>query len=447
MPDLSQATQPEIRVTPPGPNAKEVLERDRAYFAQCNSRPYPLVVRRGYNIWIEDVDDNVYLDCSAGVAVTSTGHCHPDVVKRIADQAGNLIHMSGTDFYYEVEVGLAERLCKLMADHRDYRVFFCNSGTEANEAGMKLARFATKRPRLIAFSGSFHGRTLGSLSMTSSRTVQMEGYFPLLPGVSHFPYPDPYRHPFGGNPATVTDDVIRFIADALERYLPPDEVAVVYCEAIQGEGGYIVPPQDFFPKLRALCDKHGILIACDEVQSGVGRTGKMFAHEHVPGFHPDIITIGKGIASGLPLGAMIARAELMKNWGPGRHGSTFGGNPVACAAGLTTMDLIESKYMQNAAVTGAHLMAELKHAIGSHPKVGDIRGRGLMLAVDFVTDKTSKQPDATFANQLESACYRNGLLILRAGRSSIRFCPALTISKEQASLAVKIFAATLKQQG
>ena len=437
--DLSTFKKPSIKTALPGPLARKVLKKDKRYFAPCYARPYPLVAERAKGVWMQDIDGNIFLDCTAGIAVTSTGHCHPEVVKAIQDQAEKLIHMSGTDFYYKVEADLAETLCEMVPGKQAFKAYLCNSGAEAVEAAMKLARFATGRPRLIAFSGAFHGRTMGALSLTSSKTAQMEGYFPLVPGVTHVPYPDQYRHPFRGNLKTVGDDVLHLIETTLTKYVPPKEVAAIVLEPLQGEGGYLLPPKDFFKKLRRICDKHGILMICDEVQAGMGRTGKMFAYEHLDTFRPDIITMAKGIASGMPLGACLARAELMKDWGAGRHGTTFGGNPIACAAAQKTIELVKNQYMKNAAVVGKYMKTAFRKLLKKSNYVGDVRGEGLMIAIDFVTDKKSKGYNPKMASRIEQACFRKGLLILGCGPSSLRFSPSLCISKDEAKVAVDIF--------
>src|SRR5689334_1095204 len=346
-------TRPDIKTALPGPKAAAIIARDAKRISTSYTRDYPFVMARGEGAVVEDVDGNVFLDCAAGIAVNSTGVSHPEVVKAIADQAAKFIHMSGTDFYYEPQVRLAEELAKIVPIAGDVRSFFGNSGTEATEAAIKLARYHTKRPNIVAFLGSFHGRSLGALALTSSKSVQRRGFGPLMSGVYHAPYPDPYR--FNGSADACAEASLSFIRDQIFVNLTaPDEVAAVVVEPIQGEGGYVVPPTAFLQGLRELTARHGILLVLDEVQSGMGRTGKMFAAEHfdVTG---DVVNIAKGIASGLPLGITAARKDVM-SWPPGAHASTFGGNPVACAAALVTIRLLREQYVQNAATVGARLM-------------------------------------------------------------------------------------------
>ena len=401
------------------------------------TRDHPLVAEKALGVWITDPDGNEFLDMSAGIAVTSTGHCHPRVVAAIAEQAGKLIHMSGTDFYYPVQGRLADRLTAMNAVRGDRsRVYFGNSGTEANEAALKLARFFTGRKNFIAFLDAFHGRTMGALSLTASKARQREGFGPFLP-VTHTLYPDPYRL---GDRATKM--AIDHIKDLFRTICPAEEVAAIFVEPIQGEGGYIVPPDDFLPQLRALADDHGILLVFDEVQSGMGRTGKMFAHDHF-GVKPDIISLAKGIASGMPLSATLASESIMK-WKPGAHASTFGGNPVACAAAHATLDLLNESLVENAAVAGAKMMGMLRDAVGNHPNVGDIRGKGLMIGVELVLDRATKARASELRNAVVMDCfYRSGMVILGAGQNTVRFCPALTLTEEEAATAVDIFATSL----
>ncbi|MGD0201613.1 MAG: acetyl ornithine aminotransferase family protein, partial [Bryobacteraceae bacterium] len=361
---------PAIHTPLPGPRARAVIERDRAVLSPSYTRPYPLVVARGQGAMVEDVDGNRFLDFNAGIAVVSTGHCHPSVVEAIQKQSARLIHMSGTDFYYENMVELAERLAASAPGGGPRRVYFGNSGAEAIEAAMKLARYATRREKFIAFLGAFHGRTLGALSLTASKPVQRRGFGPLLPGVFHVPYPDPYRQ----GPEDAVERSIQAIEQLFRTVAPPEEVAAIVVEPVQGEGGYIVPPKRFFDELARLARSHGILLVFDEVQCGMGRTGKLWAAEHF-GAAPDILTAAKGIASGMPLSAVIARADLM-SWKPGAQASTFGGNPVSVAAGLETLALLESGLIANAARVGAHMMKRLKRWPERFPNVGDVRGLG-----------------------------------------------------------------------
>jgi 4-aminobutyrate aminotransferase len=429
---------PAIVTALPGPKATAVINRDKAVTSPSYTRGYPLVVDHGEGAIIQDVDGNRFLDCNAGIAVCSTGHSHPQVVKAIREQAGKFLHMSGTDFYYENMVELAERLSALAPGKSAKRVYFGNSGTEAIEAAIKLARFHTKRGQFVAFYGGFHGRTMGSLALTGSKSVQQRGFFPVMPGVHHTPYPYAYRSSAADAEACAMD-CIRNIEDVLFRHkVAPEDVAAFVVEPIQGEGGYVVPPKRFFDELRKLADKHGILIVADEVQCGMGRTGKMFASEHF-GFVPDIIAIAKGIASGMPLSAIIARADIM-NWGPGAHASTFGGNPVCVAAALATIDLIERDLMTNAARVGAHMKARLDEFPKRFPIVGDVRGLGLMIGLEIVRAQTTKERAPNLRDKIETLCFERGLLVLGAGPNTVRICPPLVISKEQADFAVDTLA-------
>jgi len=434
--EVLQAELPKLRTTLPGPKARAVIERDSAVISPSYTRSYPLVAARGEGAIVEDVDGNRFLDFNAGIAVCSTGHCHPQVVKAIQDQAARLIHMSGTDFYYENMVALAEKLSMLAPGDLPRRVYFGNSGTEAIEAALKLARYHTKRTQFVAFFGAFHGRTMGSLALTGSKNVQKHGFFPMLPGVHHVPYPDCYRCPYERTPDECAVDCVKAIEDPLFRQtLPPQEVAAIFVEPVQGEGGYIVPPRKFFDELRRLADKYGILLVADEVQCGMGRTGKMFASEHF-GFVPDIMALAKGIASGMPLGATVARADIM-DWAPGAHASTFGGNPVCVSAALATIELLEKELVENAARVGAHLMARLRELPRKFPIVGDVRGLGLMIGIEVVRDQKTKERAPELRDKIVYACFERGLLVLGAGPNSIRLAPPLVINKEQADFAAE----------
>jgi len=408
---------PKIVTELPGPKARAVIESDRQYISPSYTRSYPLVAKSGSGAIVEDVDGNRFLDFNAGIAVCSTGHCHPDVVRAIQKQAERLIHMSGTDFYYEQMPQLARKLESLMPGGKSWRCFYGNSGTEAIEASLKLARYATGRWQFIAFQSSFHGRTMGALSLTSSKPVQRKGFGPLIPGVTHAPY---------GNAAYIEDVLFKTTVN-------PGEVAAIIVEPIQGEGGYIVPSPDFLPRLEQIARKHGILLICDEVQSGMGRSGKMFAFEHFD-FHPDIVAIAKGIASGMPLGVTMARAEIM-TWEPGAHASTFGGNPVCLAAALETVRLLEEKYVANSAKVGQFLRAKLEKLQERYPVILDVRGRGLMIGVQMATPQ--------IRDTVIEECFRRGLLILGAGPSTIRISPPLIIDEEQAGIAAEIFQSAL----
>jgi 4-aminobutyrate aminotransferase len=428
---------PLLKTPLPGPRAKAIVERDRAVVSTSYTRSYPLVIERGYGAMVEDVDGNVFLDCAAGIAVNSTGHSHPDVVAAITEQAGRFLHMSGTDFYYEPQVELAERLAALVPIDGGARAFFGNSGTEAIEACVKLARYASGRQNLIAFLGGFHGRTLGSLALTASKAIQRRGFGPLMSGVYHAPYADCYRCPLGLKPDSCAAECLDFIDhQILVHLVSPDELAAIVVEPIQGEGGYVVPPSQFLERLRAMTKQYGALLVVDEVQSGMGRTGKMFAIEHT-GVRPDMIAMAKGIASGLPLGVAVARADLMA-WPPGAHASTFGGNPVSCAAALATVKLLQERLMANAAEVGGHLLDGLRALADRHELIGDVRGRGLMIGVELVRDRTTKERATSERDAVVTAAFRRGLLVLGAGRNAVRFSPPLVLTRAQADIALKI---------
>jgi 4-aminobutyrate aminotransferase len=435
---------PQIKTPLPGPKAKALIARDKTVVSPSYTRGYPLVIERGSGATVEDVDGNVFLDCAAGIAVNATGHSHPDVVRAITEQAQKFLHMSGTDFYYEPQVRLAEELAAIVPIQGGVRSFFGNSGTEAIEACLKLSRYATGRPNLIAFIGGFHGRTMGSLALTASKAIQRRGFGPLLPGVYHAPYPDRYRCPIGSTPESCAAACIDFIEHQLfTNLVSPDEVAAIVVEPIQGEGGYIVAPDEFLQRLRELTKKHGILLVADEVQSGMGRSGKMFAIEFA-GVEPDMIAIAKGIASGLPLGVAVARAGLMA-WPPGAHASTFGGNPVSCAAALATISLLRESLVQNAADVGAHLMSGLKALADKHPLIGDVRGRGLMIGVELVRDRQTKERATDERDAVVTAAFMRGLLVLGAGKNAVRFSPPLILTRAEADTAVRIFDEALSE--
>jgi 4-aminobutyrate aminotransferase len=422
---------PDLKTPLPGPKAKALIERDTAVMSPSYTRSYPLAVASGSGAMIDDLDGNRFLDFCAGIAVCSTGHCHPEVVRAIQEQAAKLIHMSGTDFYYENMVALAE---KLGGGAR--RVYFGNSGTEAIEAALKLARYHTKRGQFVAFYGAFHGRTMGSLALTGSKSVQKAGFFPVMPGVSHVPYANCYRCAYGKSPDMCAVECVSAIEDQLFRHTTPaQEVAAIFVEPVQGEGGYIVPPRKFFDELRKLADKHGILLVADEVQCGMGRTGKMFASEHFD-FEPDITVLAKGIASGMPLGATLARADLM-DWTPGAHASTFGGNPVCVAAALATIDLLERELIANADRMGKRLMDRLRDLPARSKIVGDVRGLGLMVGIEIVRDQETKERAPDLRDKIVEMCFERGLLLLGAGPNSIRLSPPLVINKDQADFAAQ----------
>lgn len=433
-------------ITPlPGPKAQEIIDRDNAVLSPSYTRCYPLVVKRGEGAMIEDVDGNRFLDCTAGIAVVAAGHCHPKVVEAIREQAGKLIHMSGTDFYYENMVQLAEKLAALAPlGNGPRRVYFGNSGTEAVEAALKLARYHSGRGQFVAFFGAFHGRTMGSLALTGSKSVQKKGFFPVVQGAHHVPYAYCYRCAYGKTPDSCGVECVKAIEETLFRHtLPAEEVAAIVVEPVQGEGGYVVPPQKFFDELRRVADKHGILLIFDEIQSGMGRTGKMFAAEHFD-ISPDIMTIAKGIASGMPLGAMVARAEVM-NWTPGAHASTFGGNPVCVASALATIELLEQELIDNAAKVGAHMKARLTDLMTRFPIIGDVRGLGLMIGIEMVRDQKTKERAPELRDRLEMMCFERGVLVLGAGPNSLRICPPLVITKDQADFAVDTIEECLRE--
>jgi 4-aminobutyrate aminotransferase len=442
--ELVRLDLPHIFTALPGPRATELIERDTQVLSPSYTRCYPLVAARGEGAMIEDVDGNRFLDFNAGIAVASTGHCHPKVVEAIEEQSKRLIHMSGTDFYYENMVQLAEKLAAIAPGGGPHRVYFGNSGTEAIEAAMKLARYHTGRDKFIAFTGAFHGRTLGALSLTGSKVVQRKGFGPLVPGVFHAHFPDPYRRPEGVTADEYALNCVRFIEDELFRTIvPAEEVAGIVAEPIQGEGGYLVPPRVFLEELRRLADRHGILLIFDEVQCGMGRTGKMWAADHF-GVVPDIFTTAKGIASGMPLSAMIARAEIM-NWPPGAHASTFGGNPVAVAAALATIQLLEDELIANAALIGDHILDRMRDWPKRFPHVGDVRGLGLMIGVELVRDQHGKERAPELRDSIQNAAFERGLLVLGAGRNTIRLCPPLMITRDQADFAIDTLEECIKQ--
>ncbi|MGA9801033.1 MAG: acetyl ornithine aminotransferase family protein [Terriglobales bacterium] len=431
---------PKLKTALPGPNAKRVLAGDDKYISPSYTRSYPLVAERGRGIVITDVDGNEFFDFSAGIAVTSTGHCHPDVVAAIQKQAGELIHMSGTDFYYESMVTLAERLSKIAPMSGPHRIYYGNSGTEAVEAALKLARYHTKRQNVIAFFGAFHGRTMGALSLTGSKPQQKRRFGTGVPGVTHVRYPDVYRGCEGGaqDAEAFALGCARFIEDKLfKTTLAPEEVAAIFVEPVQGEGGYVVAPTVFMQELRRICDKYGILLVADEVQSGMGRTGKWWAIEHTE-VQPDIICSAKGIASGMPLGVMMSRADIM-DWVPGSHASTFGGNPVCIAAALATLDVIEKEgLLANSTEVGNHMLKRMADWPRKHKLVGDVRGRGLMIGVEIVKDKKTKEYGAEERDRIIELAFERGLLFLGCGPSTIRIAPPLVVTKDEADVAVDV---------
>ncbi len=420
-----------------------MIELDRAYVSPSYTRMYPLVADKAKGLWIHDVDGNQFLDFTSGIAVCATGHCHPEVVKAIKSQASRLLHMSGTDFYYTPQIKLAEKLASLFPGKGSIKVYFGNSGAEAVEAAFKLARWHTQRELNIAFYGAFHGRTMGALSLTASKTVQKKHYNPLVPGITHIPYAYCYRCAYNLTYPECGLACVHWVENTLFRTtIPPEEVAAIFVEPIQGEGGYIVPPPEFHKELFRIAKKYGILYVADEVQAGMGRTGKMFAMEHFD-VVPDIMALAKGIASGMPLGAMVAKAEIM-NWEAGSHASTFGGNPISCEAALATIALLEKELMANAVVQGEYLMTGLRKLQKSYECIGDVRGKGLMIGAELVTDRKSKKPAGKWRNEIIQKAFEKGLLLLGCGENSIRFCPALTVTSDEADVCLSIFDETIK---
>lgn len=440
--ELKTAKLPIIKTALPGPIAQQVVAQDAKYISPSYTRPYPLVIKQGKGAMIEDVDGNVFLDFNAGVAVCSTGHAHPHVVEAIKKQVDEFLHICSADYYFPQMPQLAAKLNQVAPGPHDKRVHFGNSGAEAVEGAVKLAFYATRRQKLIGFFGAFHGRTMGALSLTASKARQRGGFGPQALDVTHIPYANCYRCPYNltqetcGAKESKGPHCARVIEDVLfKTIVPAEDCAAIVVEPIQGEGGYIVPPASFLRTLREIADRHGILVIADEVQSGFGRTGRMYASEHFD-FVPDILTSAKGIASGLPLSAVIARADLM-SWPPGAHASTFGGNPVAIAASLATLELLEEGLIENAAKMGAYLLEGLTALMDKHAIIGDVRGKGLMIGIELVKDRVTKEPHAEALHQVELECFRRGLITLGCGQSTIRLSPPLVIDKDQCDFAIK----------
>ena len=423
----------------PGPKARAAVEADQRLISPSYTRSYPLVAKRGRGLRIEDPDGNEFLDFAAGIAVVSTGHCHPEVVAAIQKQAAELIHISGTDFYNELLTDLATRLSAVAPMPGPHRFFYGNSGAEAIECALKIARYHTGRQQVISFFGAFHGRTMGALSLTGSKPQQKRRFAPLVPGVTHVRYPYVYRGCNGSaqEEEAFSLDCARYIEEKLfKTVLPPEEVAAIFIEPIQGEGGFVPAPANFLRELRAICDRHGILLVVDEVQSGCGRTGQWWAIQN-SGVEPDILCIAKGIASGLPLGVCMTRAGIM-DWAPGSHASTFGGNPVSIAAALATMDILEREGIANAARVGEFILERVRGWKHSHASVGDVRGRGLMIGIEIVKDKATREPAAELRNRIETLAFERGLIVLGCGETSLRLSPPLIVSKEEATVALDI---------
>ena len=439
----TELQRPNIRTELPGPRARAIIEADAKYVTPSYPRPdYKLVAHKGSGVWIEDADGNIFLDCNAGVAVCSTGHCHPEIVKAISDQAGELIHLCGTDFYYRHMPELAKKLDEIVPIDGPTKTHFANSGAEAIETALKLAMYHTKRQKFISFFGSFHGRTLGALSLTSSKKAQRLGFMRQALDVVHVPYPNRFRHfadEMPADEAKVSRDSIKWIEDRLfKTTTPPEEVAGIIVEVVQGEGGYVPAPKEFIREIRRICSDHGIMMIVDEVQSGMGRTGKMFALDHYDGVKADIVCMAKGIGSGMPIGVCTARADIM-DWHKGAHASTFGGNPVAIASALKTIELLEGGLVQNSAEVGGYLKEGLEKLKAKYDVIGDVRGMGMMLGVEFVTNSETLEPNPALRDRVEMACFNRGLIILGCGNSTIRWSPPLILSRQNVDVALEIF--------
>lgn len=428
---MSSRDYPRVVTELPGPKGRAIVELDAAYTSTSYIKEYPLVIAGGQGAMVEDVDGNRFIDFMAGVAVSSLGYNHPAVVAAIQEQAGRFLHICGTDFYFEGFARLAERLARLAPGPSRKRVFFSNSGTEAIDGAIKLARYHTRRPALLAFHGSFHGRTYGGMSLTSSKVKQHRHFGPMLPEVHHVPYCDPYR---GGEVAAT---IAQIEGDLFHRHLAPEDVAAIFVEPIQGEGGYVIPPKGFLRALRELCDRHGILLVADEVQSGVGRTGKMWACEWDE-VEPDILVSAKGLGAGMPIGAFIARESVM-SWGAGSHGSTFGGNPVCCAAALATLEAVEG-LLPHVSAIGERLLAGVRALQQRFPCIGDVRGRGLMIGVEFVKDRGTREPDPHLVERITQRAFHRGLLLLPCGRSALRLAPPLVLREYDVDRGLEILA-------
>lgn len=436
------AAQPHIRMPLPGPKAQALLARDRSVSTPSFPRDYPFVMSHGRGVEVWDVDGNRFLDFASGIAVCSTGHAHPHVVQAIKSAADEFLHIS-SDYWHERMTRLAERLSELSPLGEPTQVLLCQSGTEAVEGALKLARYATGRQRFIGFLGGFHGRSMGSLAFTASKYTQQAGFFPSMPGVTHVPYPNPYRPLLAG--ADQGKAVLDYIENLLfQSNVPANEVAGILIEPIQGEGGYLVPPDGFLRGLRELCDRHGILLIFDEVQAGVGRTGKMFASEHW-GVSADIMTLAKGLGSGLPIGAVVARARHMQKLKRGSHGNTYGGNPLCCAAALATLELVEREYAANAASVGEYFFSKLRELQQRFECIGDVRGKGLMIGMELVTDRESRKPAKALCDALLTRAYHNGLLLLSCGVSTVRFIPPLLVNRAQIDEALLLIETALRE--
>ncbi|HSE38894.1 MAG TPA: acetyl ornithine aminotransferase family protein [Blastocatellia bacterium] len=443
MQTVTKTTLPEIKTTLPGPKAKEILDRDAHYISPSYTRSYPLVVRRGAGAILEDVDGNRFLDFNAGVAVAALGYAHPEITEVIARQASEFVHISGTDYYYPHQTVLAEKLVKVTPGSFAKKVHYSNSGAEAMEAALKAAIYSTGRHKFIAFRGAFHGRTFGTLSLTASRAAQRRGFGPQALDVTHVPFANPIRFPLELHSGeSVGRRVARYIEQTIFRTtVAPEDCAAIVVEPVQGEGGYVVPSPDFLPELRRICDQHGIVLVVDEVQSGMGRTGKLWAIEHF-GVVPDIICMAKAIGGGLPLGVTLAKEELMR-WHVGAHASTFGGNPVAIAAAMKTFEILERGVMKNAADMGVHMMDRLRKLQDKHSSIAQVRGLGLMIGVEIARDREANEPWSELRDKIVVECFNRGLVIQGAGESAVRFSPPLIVDREQVDFAIETFAAAL----
>ena len=440
-----KAAYPKIVVTPPGPKARELVRGDESLISKSMVRWYPLVAESGSGCIVKDVDGNEFIDFNSGLAVLNVGHCHPKVVSAITEQTKKLIHYSYTDFYYQPIVDLSRELTKITPGTFTKRVFLCNSGAETIEGAMKMAKWHTRNSLFLAYTGAFHGRTLGAVSLTASKPVQRRHFFPLVPGATHVPYPYCYRCPFHLSYPECHFWCVDFIEEeVLAKYIPAENVAAMFVESIQGEGGYVVPPDDYFTRLRKLLDKHNILMIDDEIQSGIGRTGKWFAMEHF-NVIPDAVCVAKAIGSGLPIGALISKDELM-DWEGGSHATTFGGNPVACAAGLAVIDVIrQERLLENATKLGAHLLTRLKEMQRKYPIIGDVRGKGLMVAAEIVKDPDTKQFGNELSQEIMMKCFKRGLAIITSGKSTMRFVPPLVITRELLDAGLDVFEGVVKE--
>ncbi|MGH8026071.1 MAG: acetyl ornithine aminotransferase family protein [Pseudoxanthomonas sp.] len=434
-------THPHIKTALPGPKASAMIARDAEVISPSYPRDYPFVMSHGRGTEVWDVDGNRFLDFAAGIAVCATGHAHPQVVAAVKAAADDFLHIS-SDYWHEGMTALGERLAAIAPMREPAMSFLCQSGTEAVEGALKLARYVTQRPRFIGFLGGFHGRTMGSLSFTSSKYTQQLGFAPTLPGVTHVPYPNPYRPLFAGDDQSKA--VLDYLRMLFERNVPAAEVAAILVEPLQGEGGYVVPPSGFLAGLRALCDEHGILLIFDEVQSGVGRTGKMFACEHAS-VSPDIMTLAKGLGSGLPIGAVVARKSLMSQWKRGAHGNTYGGNPISCAAANATLDLVRGGLVDNAAKVGAHFIRRLQELKRDYPCIGEVRGQGLMIGMELIESDPARTPARSLCDDVIARAFHNGLLLLSCGASTVRFMPPLTVAVAEVDEAMEMLRTSLHQ--